>query len=67
LSGEPAFLGLVEAFDLALGLRMVGVAVFLGDAEAGEQVFEAVAAAGEAGGVDRSVEFLSDVKPRRGS
>jgi hypothetical protein len=62
LSGEPAFLGLVEALDLALGLRMVGVAVFLDDAEAGEQVFEAVAAAGEAGGVDRSVEFLTNVK-----
>ena len=27
---EPAFEGLVEAFDFALGLRMVGVAVFLG-------------------------------------
>jgi hypothetical protein len=30
---------------------MVGVAVLLGDAKAGEQVFEAVATAGEAGGV----------------
>jgi hypothetical protein len=29
---------LVEAFDLALGLRMVGVAVLLGDAQAGDQV-----------------------------
>jgi hypothetical protein len=46
---------------------MAGMAVLLGDAEVGEQVFEAVAAAGEAGGVDRAVEFLSDVKPRRGS
>jgi hypothetical protein len=53
---------LVEALDLALGLRMVGVAVLLGDAEVGEQVFEAVAAAGETRGVDRSVEFLTDVK-----
>ena len=65
LGGEPAFLGLVEAFDLALGLGMAGVAVLLGDAEAGQQVFEAVAAAGEAGGVDRPVEFLTDVKLRR--
>ena len=32
LCGEPAFQGLVEAFDLALGLRVVGVAVLLGDA-----------------------------------
>jgi hypothetical protein len=45
----------VEAFDLALGLGMAGMAVFLGDAEAGEEVFEAVAAAGEAGGIDRAV------------
>ena len=55
LSGEPALQGLVEAFDLALGLRMAGMAVLLGDAEVGEQVLEAVAAAGEAGGVDRPV------------
>ena len=47
LSGEPALQGLVETFDLALGLRMVGMAVFLGDAQVGEQVLEAVAAAGE--------------------
>ena len=40
MSGEPALEGLVEAFDLALGLRMVGMAVLLGDAEAGEQIFE---------------------------
>ena len=67
LCGEPAFLGLVEALDFALGLRMVGMAVLLGDADAGEQVFEAVAAAGETRGVDRSVEFLTDVKLRWGS
>ena len=29
--GEPAFQGLVEAFDLALGLRVAGVAVLLSD------------------------------------
>jgi hypothetical protein len=51
LSGEPALQGLVEAFDLALGLRMVGMAVLLGDAQAGEQVLEVVAAAGETRGV----------------
>jgi hypothetical protein len=34
---------------------MAGVAVLLCDAEVGEQVFEAVAAAGEAGSVDRSI------------
>jgi hypothetical protein len=31
-----AFQGLVEAFDLVLGLRVVGVAVLLGDVEARE-------------------------------
>jgi hypothetical protein len=55
LGGEPALQSLVEAFDLALGLGMAGMAVLLGDAEAGEQVFEAVAPAGEAGGVDRAI------------
>jgi hypothetical protein len=63
LCGEPAVQGLVEALDLALGLRMVGMAVLLGDAEVGEQVFEAVAATGETRGIDRPVEFLTDVKP----
>jgi hypothetical protein len=33
-----------------LGLRVVGVTVFLGDAEGGEKVFEDIAAAAEAGG-----------------
>jgi hypothetical protein len=47
LRGEPALQSLVEAFDLALGLGMAGMAVLLGDAEAGQQVFEAVAATGE--------------------
>jgi hypothetical protein len=64
LGGEPALQSLLEAFDLALGLRMAGMAVLLGDAQAGEQVFKAVAAAGETGGVDRAIEFLTDVKLR---
>ena len=34
LAGQPAFEGLVETFDFALGLRVVGVAVLLGDAQA---------------------------------
>ena len=45
---EPALQGLVEALDLALGLGMPWGAVLLADAEVGEQVLEAVAAAGEA-------------------
>ena len=44
---QPAFEGLVEAFDFALGLGVSGVPVFLGDPEAGEQVFEFVVAVGE--------------------
>ena len=42
----------MEAFDLALGLRVVGVAVLLGDAQAGEKAFEVVVAMGESCGVD---------------
>ena len=37
----------MEAFDLALGLGMSGVAVFLGDAQAGQKTFEVVVAVGE--------------------
>ena len=33
LGGQPAFEGLPEPFDLALGLRVVGLAVLLGDAQ----------------------------------
>ena len=35
LCGEPAFEGLVEAFDFSLGLGVAGVAVLLCDAQAG--------------------------------
>ena len=55
LRGQPAFLGLVEPFDLALGLGVEGVAVLLGDAQGGQQVLEGVPAAAEAGGVDAPV------------
>ncbi len=55
LLGEPAFEGLVESFDLALGLGVAGVAVLLGDSEEGEEVFEGVLPAAEAGGVDAAV------------
>ena len=53
LPPEPALEGLVEALDLALGLGMARRPVLLADAEVGEQVLEAVAAAGEARRVDR--------------
>ena len=58
VGGEPAFEGLVEAFDFAAGGRVVRPGVLLDDAEAVEKVFEAVAAtlaAGEAGGEDHPV------------
>ena len=43
LGGEPALQSLLEALDLALGLRMARMAILLRDAEAGEQVLKAVA------------------------
>ena len=55
---QPAFEGLVEAFDLALGLGVAGVAVLLHDPQGGDDVLEVVGAAfvvGESGGVDQSV------------
>ena len=56
--GEPFLQGLLESFDLALGLAVVRAAVFLGDAQGAQFVLEAVAAAaaaGEPGGVDQAV------------
>ena len=53
VGGEPAFEGLVEAFDFAAGRRMVRSLVLLDDGEAVEEVFEPVAAAlaaGQSGG-----------------
>ena len=55
LPPQPALEGLVEALDLALGLGVARRPVLLADAEPGEQVLEAVAAAGEARRVDRPV------------
>src|SRR6202012_6104871 len=54
LRGEPAFLGLVEPFDFALGLGVERVPVLLGDAEGGQEVLEGVPAAAEAGGTPSS-------------
>jgi hypothetical protein len=45
LGGEPALECLLEPFHLALGLRVVRLAVLLGDPEAAQFVLEAVAAA----------------------
>jgi hypothetical protein len=65
LGGQPFVQGLPEPLDLALGLRVAWAAVLLPDAEAAQLVLQAVAAAaaaGEARGVDETVEFLSGVK-----
>jgi len=43
LAGEPVLQGLLESFDLALGLRVVAAPVLLPDAEGGEFVLERVA------------------------
>lgn len=42
---EEAFEGLVEAFDLSLGLGVAWAAVLLGDAVGGEELFESAAGA----------------------
>lgn len=55
LLGEPAFLGLMEAFDLPLGLGVAWFAVLLLHAQHGQEVFERVASAAEPGGVDAAV------------
>ena len=47
LAVQPLLQRLVEPFDLALGLRMPGMAVFLDDAQRGKQIFVGVFAAGE--------------------
>jgi hypothetical protein len=63
LSGEPFFQGLVEALDLAAGLRVVGPGMAVGDSQGGELAFERdPAAAAVQAGEDRAVEFLTDVK-----
>jgi len=48
LGGEPFVQGLPGPFDLALGLRVVRLAVLLPDAEAAQLVLESVAAAAAA-------------------
>jgi len=65
LGGQPVLQGLLEPLCLALGLRVVRVAVLLLHAESAQLVLEGVAsaaAAGVAGRVDQAVEFLSGVK-----
>ena len=65
LGAEPVLQGLLEPLGRALGLGVVRLAVLLGDAEAAQFVFQAVAAAfaaGQAGGEDHAVEFLIGVK-----
>ena len=52
---QPVLEGLVEAFDLALGLGVVRGAVLLRDAEGGQLDLEGVGSVAESGGEDESV------------
>ena len=52
---QPSFLGLVKTFDFPLGLGVTGGPVFLANTQCCEEVFETVAASGEAGGVNTSI------------
>ena len=58
LGAEPFLQGLLEPLHFALGLRVAGPAVLLGDAQQAQLVLQAVAAAAaadEPGGVDGAV------------
>jgi hypothetical protein len=59
---ESTFEGLVESFDLSMGMRVARVPVLLGDAEACEYSFEVVVAVGELVRVDRSVSGAREPK-----
>ena len=52
----------MEPLDLALGLRMVGPAVFEADLQGRQFDLEGAVAAAVVTGEDQTVEFLSDVK-----
>ena len=55
LCAEPLLHGLLKSLDFALGLRVVGFAILLGDAQDDELVFETVVAVAESGGEDKAV------------
>jgi hypothetical protein len=56
LLGKETFQGLMESFDISLGLGMPRRTVFLDDAESAELVFKLVVSFLKARGVDDSVE-----------
>ena len=65
LGGGPFLEGLLGSLGLALGLGVVRLAVLLSYAKAAQLVLEGVAAAlaaGQSGGEDHAIEFLSAVK-----
>jgi hypothetical protein len=68
LRSQPFLEGLVKPFHLAAGLRMVGPGVADPDPAQPELHLQSdPALAALFAGEDRTVEFLSDVKPHRGS
>ncbi len=67
LGGQPLLQGLPEPLDLALGLRVIGLAVLLPDPQAAQLVFEAVAAAAAAGETRRVDQAVIGQRRGRGA
>jgi len=62
LLGQPFLEGLVEAFDFAAGLGVVGAGVFVVDADGEQLEFDGAGAVAALGGEDGAVEFSITVK-----
>jgi hypothetical protein len=62
LLGQPAFEGLVEAFDLAAGLGVIGTGVLVGDAQADQLQLDGARAVAALGGEHGPVELSITVK-----
>jgi hypothetical protein len=69
LFGEPPFEGLVEAFDLAAGLGVVGAGVLVVDPQPDELEFDGTGAVAALGGEDRPVvgEHRGRIAPGSGA
>jgi hypothetical protein len=62
LLGQPLLEGLVEAFDLAAGLGVVGAGVLVVDAEGEQLELDGAGPSAGFGGEDGAVEFSRSVK-----